>query len=97
MKKLRESLWGALQIALHVVLGPVLHRRRTRWGATEEEIARKLPGDELVPHPVWGYDHAITIDAPRSCGRGSSSSDRAAEASTPTKVSRTSRVAAFKT
>lgn len=66
MKKLRESLWGALQIALHVVLGPVLHRRRTRWGATEEEIARKLPGDELVPHPVWGYDHAITIDAPRS-------------------------------
>jgi hypothetical protein len=26
-----------------------------RWGATEEEIARRMPGDELLPDPtlVW--------------------------------------------
>lgn len=66
MRKLLESAWAAAQIGFHVLLGPVLHRRRTRWGATEDEIARRLPGDELVPRPVWGYDHAITIDAPRS-------------------------------
>jgi hypothetical protein len=66
MRTLRESIWGALQIALHIALGPVLHRWRTRWGATAEEIARPLPGDELVSSPAWTYNHAITIAAPRS-------------------------------
>ena len=25
-----------------------------------------MPGDELVPEPQWTYNHAISIDAPRS-------------------------------
>lgn len=57
---------GALQIASQLALGPVLHGRRTRWGATPEEVRRGLPGDEFVPEPAWSYTHAITIDAPRS-------------------------------
>ena len=35
-------------------------------GATEEERALRLPGDELVPNPDWRNDHAISIDAPLS-------------------------------
>jgi hypothetical protein len=66
MRKLVDSAWAALQIGFHLLLGPVLHRRRTRWGATNEEIDLALPGDALVPAPTWKYDHAITIDAPRS-------------------------------
>ncbi|HKG92402.1 MAG TPA: hypothetical protein VKA84_10940 [Gemmatimonadaceae bacterium] len=66
MRKTLESLWGAAQMALHIALGPVLHRWRTRWGATPDECRRRLPGDELVPLPDWSYTHAITIDAPRS-------------------------------
>jgi len=66
MVRILESLWGALQIGFHLVLGPVLHRRRTRWGAVPSEIRRDLPGDEIVASPSWTYNHAITIDAPRS-------------------------------
>jgi hypothetical protein len=61
-----ESASAALQIAAHVALGPVLHHWRTRCGATDAEIGRALPGDELVATPAWSYTHAITIEAPRA-------------------------------
>ncbi|HSD22457.1 MAG TPA: hypothetical protein VLC54_20575 [Anaeromyxobacter sp.] len=34
-----------------------------RWGATDEEIARPMPGDELVPRPRYRSTRAITIRA----------------------------------
>jgi len=34
------------------------------WGATPEEVARALPGDELVPRPMFNATRAITIAAP---------------------------------
>jgi hypothetical protein len=34
------------------------------WGATAEELALRLPGDELVRHPKIDVTHAVTIDAP---------------------------------
>jgi hypothetical protein len=37
-----------------------------KWGATPEEIAADLPGDELTPGCTWSATHAITIDAPPS-------------------------------
>jgi hypothetical protein len=66
IRKLIESAWGAAQMAVHLLLGPFLHRRRTRWGATQEELRLRLPGDELVPKPEWSYNHAVSIRAPRS-------------------------------
>jgi hypothetical protein len=35
-----------------------------RWGATDEEIGRSWPGDELSPDPVSEATRAITIHAP---------------------------------
>ncbi|MEW5872735.1 MAG: hypothetical protein AB1894_25980 [Chloroflexota bacterium] len=35
-----------------------------RWGATEEEAASQLPGDELILHPRMSATHAITIQSP---------------------------------
>jgi hypothetical protein len=35
-----------------------------RWGATAQEVARPLPGDELVADPSASATHAITIHAP---------------------------------
>jgi hypothetical protein len=35
-----------------------------RWGATEAEVRRALPGDELVANPRLSATHAITIHAP---------------------------------
>lgn len=34
-----------------------------RWGATDEEVARILPGDELVPHPEVNLTRAVTVQA----------------------------------
>jgi hypothetical protein len=66
MKQLLQSVAAAVEILVHVLLGPVLHRFRTRWGTTPVERALRLPGDEVVENPAWHYDHAITIAAPRS-------------------------------
>lgn len=35
-----------------------------RWGATQEEFDRSLPGDNLVPYPIFRATRAITIHAP---------------------------------
>ncbi len=36
-----------------------------KWGATDAEIKRPLPGDEIVPESRGGFTHAITVNAPR--------------------------------
>ncbi len=35
-----------------------------KWGATDEEVNRSLPGDDRVPDPKINATHAITINAP---------------------------------
>lgn len=37
--------------------------RLARWGASDEEIARHMPGDELIDRPLTVTNRAITIDA----------------------------------
>lgn len=61
-KDIGEGVVGAVLIAL-AFLTPFLRPWRARWGATDEEVQHTLPGDELVPHPKWGYTHAVTIKA----------------------------------
>lgn len=34
-----------------------------RWGATDEELAASLTGDELVPNPRISYTRAVTVNA----------------------------------
>ncbi len=42
----------------------VVRPRLARWGARDEEIARRMPGDELIERPSTVTNRAITIDAP---------------------------------
>ena len=35
-----------------------------RWGATDQEVARPLPGDEMVPATTFNATRAISIGAP---------------------------------
>ena len=51
---------GALLAVYHVLLRP-WHRT---WGATEEEVARQLPGDDVVPEPSDETTRAVTVAAP---------------------------------
>src|SRR5215204_7206504 len=39
-------------------------RWHQHWGATDEEIARPLPGDDLIASSKLDSTHAITIHAP---------------------------------
>jgi hypothetical protein len=62
-KMMGESIEGAARMGF-AFLTPWLRDKRCRWGATEAELESKMPGDELVPQPKWGWTHAITIQAP---------------------------------
>ena len=35
-----------------------------RWGATDADLTRRLPGDEACPDPGLQQTHAVTIEAP---------------------------------
>jgi hypothetical protein len=50
--------------AAYLALGRLLRRSYSRWGATDEEVRRTLPGDELVPTPRAQSTWAVTIEAP---------------------------------
>jgi len=63
-KDLIEGIPGAALIAACVLLRPLMRPWYSRWGATDEEVNRSLPGREFAPHPKGGYTQAITIPAP---------------------------------
>jgi hypothetical protein len=42
----------------------VVHPWHLRWGATDEEVGKPLPGDELVPNPAIESTRSITVNAP---------------------------------
>jgi hypothetical protein len=59
----------AIGVGLAAGLAPLayplfLRRRCLTWGARAEEVAMKLPGDELLPGAGLVTTRAITIDAP---------------------------------
>lgn len=57
----RAILVAAGGAALHAwVLRPWMNR----WGATEEEARRTLPGDEELPRGAWQATRAVTVGAP---------------------------------
>lgn len=53
---------GAVAIGTYAALLAASRPWHQRWGATDEEIARPLPGDELSEGAA--ANHAVTIDAP---------------------------------
>jgi len=55
---------AAAGAGLLAVYAKLVRPRAMRWGATEEEAARPLPGDEVVARADYGATRAITIDAP---------------------------------
>jgi hypothetical protein len=62
----RDVLTGTGGAALMAacLLTPFLRRARSHWGLDAAEVARELPGDQLVPVPRWSWTHGIEIDAP---------------------------------
>lgn len=57
----RGTFVGALATCTFLWLLRPWHQR---WGATDDEVRRPMPGDEEVPTPTVQSTRAITIDAP---------------------------------
>jgi hypothetical protein len=57
---------GTLLVTLGAAYRRLLRRPILTWGATPEEAAARLPGDELLEEADGVATRAITIDAPRS-------------------------------
>jgi len=56
---------GVTACAIGAIEGFRRYRRwHLRWGATDDEVSRAMPGDEVVPDPHFAPTRAITIDAP---------------------------------
>jgi len=65
-KRLARLLWvpAILGAGLPWVYALVIRPWHLRWGATEAEIGKPLPGDELVPNPTIESTRGITVHAP---------------------------------
>jgi len=59
-----STLLGFLEVTATLLSSPLSRGWYNRWGATQEEQIKALPGDELVASPKISYTRAITIDAP---------------------------------
>lgn len=53
---------SALALSGYAIVAAFARQWHERWGATDEEVAMPLPGDELMEYA--SANHAITIDAP---------------------------------
>ncbi len=63
--KIVRLVAGTLLVIVILVATFALLRPWTpTWGATEAEVARTLPGDELVERAPGDMTHGVTIDAP---------------------------------
>ena len=58
-----STLIGAIEVAAMLLTAPVSRKWFNRWGATEVEVTKTLPGDTLVPAPRLAYTRAISINA----------------------------------
>jgi hypothetical protein len=55
---------AALTAALAGIYVAVIRPWHLRWGATDREVQRTMPGDDLVPHPHLVATRAVTVNAP---------------------------------
>lgn len=61
----KRTMWllALASVTAQAVAAVVWFRKGTNWGATDDECAMALPGDETVPIANYRCTRAITIDA----------------------------------
>lgn len=63
---IRPRILLPLFLATCLVYAALLRPWMMNWGTTAQERQMPLPGDDLVPHPAWRLNRAISINAPAS-------------------------------
>ncbi|HNS52131.1 MAG TPA: hypothetical protein PKO09_13230 [Anaerolineae bacterium] len=64
IKVVRLLTGTLLVVAIVVATFAMLPRWTPTWGATDAEVARALPGDDLIARAPGDTTHGVTIDAP---------------------------------
>ena len=64
LEHIADGVVGAAAIASTIIANPLLRAFYRKWGATEHEAHKPLPGDELIASPRMQYTRAISIKAP---------------------------------
>jgi hypothetical protein len=60
----KVALWGAVVLAALAFLFSMIYQPwQLHWGATPEEILRRMPGDGIVEHPTFNATRSVTINA----------------------------------
>jgi len=59
----RLSILGAAVSWVNLLL---VRSWQQSWGATDEELRRPMPGDDLVSHPLMDATRSVSIEAPAS-------------------------------
>lgn len=57
-------VWAVLKVIGVPLYLLVIRPWGLRWGATDEDLARSMPGDDMLPDRNYDTTKAITIDAP---------------------------------
>jgi len=61
---IRASIFCIIFVVLVAMALWFLYRPRAlTWGSTDEEIARRMPGDEVLERPTFNATRAVTIEA----------------------------------
>jgi hypothetical protein len=63
MHDLAREISAVLADLPRFATAPLYRRRHQHWGATPDEVAGTMPGDELVPDAQVCFTRAVTIDA----------------------------------
>jgi hypothetical protein len=63
-RRIGHALADALSAVPLFAAAPACRRWHQRWGATNQEVRGRMPGDELVAGPSFNATRAITIGAP---------------------------------
>jgi hypothetical protein len=63
-RRIGHAILDALSGLPLFATAPLYRRWHLRWGTTDDEVHRPMPGDELVPKASFNATRAITIDAP---------------------------------
>jgi hypothetical protein len=67
--KARTAVALSVALSLAATAVAVSYSRKVRplfraWGATDEELAAPMPGDDVVTDPSWQVTYAVTVAAP---------------------------------
>lgn len=66
MRELTHEIVDVVVDLPRYATAPLYRNRHQRWGATDDEVAAAMPGDELIDDVAYHATRAITIDAPPS-------------------------------